>query len=82
MPRETHIPFTARRSCGALYENVHSMGVTVIKLSEAALEGSASKMQFAAEELSDMASRARVLAAALERQLAQHRRRNPLAGMR
>ena len=69
-----HIPFAARRSCGALYENCEMLGVAALNLNIAVLEGSAVKMQMAAEEISDMASRARFLAAQLERQIARHRK--------
>jgi hypothetical protein len=82
MPRPTHIPFDARRSCGALYENCYGLGKAALDLEAAKLEGSAAKMQFAAEAIAEMASRARVLAATLERQLALHRRRSPEAGVR
>ncbi len=67
----THIPFAARRSCGALYENCEGLGAASIKLNAAVLSGSIAGMQVAIEEISDMASRARVLAATLERQIAR-----------
>lgn len=67
----THIPFSARRSCGALYENCYGMGAAAVKLDAAVREGSAAKMEACCEEISDMAQRARVLAAQLERQIAR-----------
>ena len=65
------IPFAARRSCGALYENCEGLGAAALRLSEATMEGSADKMRAATEEIGEMASRARVLAATLERQIAR-----------
>ena len=67
----THIPFAARRSCGALAENIENLGTASLALNIAVLEGSAAKMQCAIEEIAGMADRAGVLAAMVERQIAR-----------
>jgi hypothetical protein len=66
-----HIPFDARRSCGALSENIESLGAASLALNVAVLSGSPAGMQVAIEEIAGMADRARFLAATLERQIAR-----------
>jgi type II secretory pathway component PulJ len=51
-------------------------------LQEARLSGSATIMQFACEEIAELAQSAAALAKHLEHTLAEHRRRNPEAGIR
>lgn len=69
----THIPFSARRSCGALSENLESLGAASIELNAAVLAGSIANMQSATEQIADITSRTRFLAAQLERQIARLR---------
>lgn len=59
-----------------------SAGDAVVKLGEAMIDGHLERMQPIAAELSDIAMRLSDTAKALEQQIAKHRRRNPLAGVR
>ncbi len=80
---ETRLPFGTARECGMIFENIHSAGMLVLQLREAQLEGSANRMQMVASELAELASRAAVLSAQLERTLAKHQnQRGSLGGVR
>lgn len=80
--RRTHLPDNIAQDVGATYRHVHTMGVAAIRLAEAQLSGSATVMQFAAQEIAEIAHSAQMCAIRIERVLAKHRRRNPEAGVR
>lgn len=80
--RRTHLPEGIAKDVGATYRHIVTMGTAAIRLAEAQLSGSATVMQFAAQEIAEMAHCAQMCAQRIERQLARHRRRNPLSGVR
>jgi hypothetical protein len=80
--RVPHLPLGISREVGSVFENVHGMGMAALRLQEARLSGSATIMQFACEEIAELAQSAAALAKHLEHTLAEHRRRNPEAGIR
>lgn len=80
--RVPHLPLGISREVGRTFETVHTMGMAALRLHEARLSGSATIMQFACEEIAELAQAAATLAKHLEHTLAEHRRRNPLAGVR
>src|SRR5260221_497810 len=76
--RVPHLPEGISQDVGALYQHALGIGLAAMRLAEGGLAGSAPIMQFAAEEVAELAPRAKMTAVRIERQLARHRRRNPL----
>lgn len=80
--RVPHLPEGIARDVGATYQHLLKAGMAAIRLAEAQLSGSATVMQFAAQEISEMTESANACAKRIERQLARHRRRQPECGIR
>jgi hypothetical protein len=77
--RVPHLPEGISLDVGALYQHALHIAMAALRLAEARLAGSAVVMQFAAQEISERSEDANACAKRIERQLARHRRRNPLA---
>jgi hypothetical protein len=80
--RVPHLPEGISQDVGACYQHLLKAGMAAIRLAEARLNGSATVMQFAAQEISEMTEAANACAKRIEHTLARHRRRNPEAGVR